>query len=159
MSLSDSQLERYARQVIIPGLGAEGQERLLTTRVLVLGREDQRATACEYLSRAGVTVTQACGEDVDCTIACDIDGISDEELATASLRGSALIWHTLDGRKLTVGCLHSFDGVRPSALEPPKSNDYDSALGSLAACDAAARAIALLLNWDQPDTVQEHHFA
>ena len=37
MTLDDAALTRYARQVIIPGLGAAGQERLLAARVLVIG--------------------------------------------------------------------------------------------------------------------------
>ena len=159
MSLSDSQLERYARQVIIPGLGADGQERLLASRVLVLGKDDQRAAASDYLCRAGVTTTEAFEENVDCTVICDVGAVSDEELAALGLLGSPLIWYTLAGRKLTTGRLRNFEGMRPSALDPPKTDDYDPALGSLAACDAAASAIALLLNWDQPDTIQEHHLA
>ena len=35
--LSDENLERYARQVIMPEVGEDGQERLLAARVLVVG--------------------------------------------------------------------------------------------------------------------------
>ena len=35
--LSDANLERYARQVIMPDVGEDGQERLLAARVLVVG--------------------------------------------------------------------------------------------------------------------------
>ena len=35
--LSDTDLERYARQVIMPHVGEDGQERLLAAKVLVVG--------------------------------------------------------------------------------------------------------------------------
>ena len=35
--LSDENLERYARQAIMPDIGEEGQERLLESRMLVVG--------------------------------------------------------------------------------------------------------------------------
>ena len=35
--LSDIDLERYARQAIMPDIGEEGQERLLAARVLLVG--------------------------------------------------------------------------------------------------------------------------
>jgi molybdopterin/thiamine biosynthesis adenylyltransferase len=35
--LSDDDLERYARQAIMPAIGEEGQEQLLAARVLVVG--------------------------------------------------------------------------------------------------------------------------
>ena len=35
--LSEADLERYARQVIMPHIGEDGQERLLAAKVLVVG--------------------------------------------------------------------------------------------------------------------------
>ena len=35
--LSDADLERYARQVVMPHIGEDGQERLLAAKVLVVG--------------------------------------------------------------------------------------------------------------------------
>ena len=35
--LSDSDLERYARQVIMPSIGEDGQEQLLAAKVLIVG--------------------------------------------------------------------------------------------------------------------------
>ena len=41
--LSDADLERYARQVIMPHIGEDGQERLLAAKVLVVGAGVGRA--------------------------------------------------------------------------------------------------------------------
>ena len=37
--LNDNDLNRYARQVIIPNYGEDGQEKLLKTKCLIVGRK------------------------------------------------------------------------------------------------------------------------
>jgi hypothetical protein len=51
--LTDAQVERYARQVLLPEVGGRGQARLLAARVAVAGA-GAAATAAALLSRAGV---------------------------------------------------------------------------------------------------------
>jgi hypothetical protein len=52
--LSDAQIERYSRQIVLPEVGAAGQERLLATRCAVLGEGPLAATAARYLVGAGI---------------------------------------------------------------------------------------------------------
>lgn len=54
MALNDHQLERYARQVILPEFGEEAQERLLATTVLVVGAGGLGAPVIQYLAAAGI---------------------------------------------------------------------------------------------------------
>ena len=54
MALSDTELERYARHIIVPGIGATGQEALMKTEVQVRGDSSALSTACEYFRRSGV---------------------------------------------------------------------------------------------------------
>ena len=48
--LNDEDLERYARQAIMPAIGEDGQERLLAARVLVVGAGGLGAPVIMYLA-------------------------------------------------------------------------------------------------------------
>lgn len=48
------QLDRYARHIILPGVGAAGQQRLLDARVLVVGAGGLGSPVLLYLAAAGV---------------------------------------------------------------------------------------------------------
>jgi len=52
--LSDSQIDRYSRQILLPGFGGMGQERLLAARVAVVGSGPIAGIATTYLAAAGI---------------------------------------------------------------------------------------------------------
>lgn len=52
--LTDRQIERYSRQIILQPVGGRGQERLLGTAVVVVGDHVAGDTALVYLAAAGV---------------------------------------------------------------------------------------------------------
>jgi molybdopterin-synthase adenylyltransferase len=54
MGLSNQQIERYTRQIIVPGFGGTGQERLLTARLMLAGRAADIASVLSYMAGAGV---------------------------------------------------------------------------------------------------------
>jgi hypothetical protein len=52
--LSDEQIDRYSRQIVLPEVGAAGQERLLAASAVVHGAGALAATAARYLVGAGI---------------------------------------------------------------------------------------------------------
>jgi molybdopterin-synthase adenylyltransferase len=52
--LSERQIARYARQLVLPGMGEAGQERLAAARVRVVGAGPVGGPALLYLAAAGV---------------------------------------------------------------------------------------------------------
>jgi hypothetical protein len=54
MGLSDQQIERYARQIIVPGFGGVGQELLAGSRLTLLGDFRALVPVLAYLAGAGV---------------------------------------------------------------------------------------------------------
>ncbi len=54
MTLSDAQVERYSRQILLPEVGGRGQARLLLARVALAGAGEAAAVAATLRGRAGV---------------------------------------------------------------------------------------------------------
>ena len=52
--LTDYELERYQRQIVLPNFGAEGQEKLRNAKVLVVGIGGLGSVASLYLTAAGI---------------------------------------------------------------------------------------------------------
>lgn len=54
MELREDQIERYSRQIILPELGGEGQEKLLNASILIIGAGGLGSPCALYLASAGV---------------------------------------------------------------------------------------------------------
>ena len=66
MTLSDAQLERYARHIILKEIGGGGQTRLLNGHVAVIGAGGIGSPAVQYLAAAGLgTITLIDDDTVD----------------------------------------------------------------------------------------------
>jgi len=64
MPITDEQLHRYARHVILDEVGEEGQERLLAAKVLVVGAGGLGTPLLQYLAAAGVGTLGVVDDDV-----------------------------------------------------------------------------------------------
>jgi len=54
MGLREDQIERYSRQILLPHIGGKGQEKLLKSKVLVIGAGGLGSPCSLYLAAAGV---------------------------------------------------------------------------------------------------------
>lgn len=83
MNLSEEQIHRYSRHIILPEVGGKGQKKLLASRVLLFGLTGPGSSAALYLAAAGVGVlglSERCGmklreEDIAQSMLFDFSGI------------------------------------------------------------------------------------
>jgi molybdopterin/thiamine biosynthesis adenylyltransferase len=68
MSLTEEQIQRYSRNIILEQIGGAGQEKLLASKVLIVGLGGLGSPAALYLAAAGVgTIGLLDGDQVDLT--------------------------------------------------------------------------------------------
>jgi molybdopterin-synthase adenylyltransferase len=63
MTLSDSQLDRYARHIVLRDIGGAGQSKLLASHVLLIGAGGIGCPAIQYLAAAGVGTISVVDDD------------------------------------------------------------------------------------------------
>lgn len=64
MDFTETQIQRYARHILLPQVGGDGQEELLKARVLVVGAGGLGSPLVTYLAAAGVGTIGAVDGDV-----------------------------------------------------------------------------------------------
>ena len=84
--LSDAQVERYARHLILDEIGEAGQERLLAARVLVVGAGGLGAPLLLYLAAAGVGTLGVVDDDV-----VDLSNLQRQVIHTTARIGAAKV--------------------------------------------------------------------
>ena len=66
MEFNEEQIERYSRHILLEEVGVEGQEKLLQSKVLIIGTGGLGAPAAMYLAAAGIgTIGLVDGDVVD----------------------------------------------------------------------------------------------
>lgn len=64
MAFSEEEIERYARHIVLPGVGGPGQRKLKSAKVLVIGAGGLGAPVLQYLAAAGVGSLGVVDDDV-----------------------------------------------------------------------------------------------
>jgi hypothetical protein len=148
--LGEAQIERYARQIVLPEVGGRGQVRWLASRVALTGAGDAAVVAATLLGRAGIGMLLVAGERLalpelgpDCRVVVGADPDADVTVALGPLvrnargpvvRGAAagdvLEVATLVGRPCAACADVALPGAEP--VEPAAA----LALGALVASEA-----------------------
>ena len=63
MTLTDSQLDRYARHIVLREIGGEGQRKLLAAKVAIIGAGGIGSPAIQYLTAAGIGMLRVIDDD------------------------------------------------------------------------------------------------
>jgi hypothetical protein len=157
MTLTDAQIDRYSRQIIVPHIGGRGQERLLGAKMLLAGDARDIEAPLAYLVGAGVgtiqvrlpdlagfTETRDLNPDVTVTLADESRGRVDLALvivgSTAAKRIADEIANDHDIAALVVARLDT-PGKIFVMPDPQKPRSDDSKFGSRS---EAADFIAML---------------
>jgi len=156
--LSDRDTARYARQIIVPDVGAKGQARLRASTAAILGEGPGALAARDYLAAAGLTIARPpYSRPVDCVVVTDCDLASTPLALPLATPDAPFAWYALDGTALTGGVTTS-SGFGATALRPRARRRGDAAavaLHRVGGADAAASAIAALLEWTRPPEAHE----
>jgi sulfur-carrier protein adenylyltransferase/sulfurtransferase len=97
-NLSEQQIIRYSRQIILPDLGGRGQKRLLASRVAIVGAGGLGSPAALYLAAAGVGTL----------------GIIDSDLVDLSNLQRQVLHRTRDvGRPKTESAQETIEAINP----------------------------------------------
>jgi hypothetical protein len=143
--LSDVQIDRWSRQILLPDVGGRGQLRLLAARVGLVGDGPVVARCADLLRRAGVAVTPGVVPD-DADVLVDLDGdpetsgaLARRAAATAvplvrgRLAGGAGSVDTLIGRPC--GCCVILDRPSSEGVSGPMAIPAAQAMSALVAAE------------------------
>jgi hypothetical protein len=133
--LRTEQIERWARQIILPEVGGRGQLRLLAATAAIAGASTAARFAAELLERAGVGIGGAEAADV----VLDFDGDADARGRLAEYARRPLVVvragdHTADVTTLVGRPCAACAPLGTAAVEP--DGPLALALGALAAGEA-----------------------
>jgi molybdopterin-synthase adenylyltransferase len=125
MDLTDAQLERYARHIVLHDIGGSGQQKLLAAKVLVIGAGGLGSPCLQYLAAAGVGTL----------------GIVDDDTVDLSNMQRQIIHRTADiGRAKTQSAADAIAALNPdvTVIQHPYRLTAENAAGLIGGYDIVA---------------------
>lgn len=125
MTFSPTEIERYARHLVLGGVGGPGQQRLKSARVLVVGAGGLGSPVIAYLAAAGVGTIRVADDDT----------VSLSNLQRQILHGTPDI-----GRPKVDSAADAVARLNPEVMLEPRAVRFDAAstVDLLAGCDVVA---------------------
>ncbi|HST36423.1 MAG TPA: HesA/MoeB/ThiF family protein [Allosphingosinicella sp.] len=112
MTLSDSQLDRYARHIVLKEIGGDGQRKLLAATVAIVGTGGIGSPAIQYLAAAGVGTLRV---------------IDDDRVTLDNLQRQILFATGDVGRAKTEAAGEAVAGLNPGVVFDGRAERLDSA--------------------------------
>lgn len=161
--LTDEQVERFSRQIILPEVGARGQQRLLMASVLIVGEGDAASQCALALERAGVgcvrlvktAPVESDWQDVDLMLRITGDmphesplvppatvPVNEWTIARSASSGTPLLFVTTDSNGIV-----RLGATPPPVVHrgPPRTTALSAACISFLAAEAALTCLRFLL--------------
>ncbi|HTY66938.1 MAG TPA: molybdopterin-synthase adenylyltransferase MoeB [Alphaproteobacteria bacterium] len=138
MPLTDPQFERYARHLILDEVGEEGQEKLMASRVLVVGAGGLGSPVLMYLAAAGIGTLGIIDDD-----AVDLSNLQRQIIHSTANIGTAKVKSALE----SLGAINPEVRVTPHHLRLTAANAREIAAEYDLVCDGSDNfATRYLLN-------------
>ncbi|HEY0853365.1 MAG TPA: ThiF family adenylyltransferase, partial [Devosia sp.] len=124
MALSPEETRRYARHLVLKGIGGEGQQRLKAAKVLVIGAGGLGSPVIAYLAAAGVGTIGVVDDDT-----VSLSNLQRQIIHTSAGTGTTKV----ESAKAFVAAINPFVTIVPQVLRLSADNaalvaDYDLAL-------------------------------
>lgn len=151
--LGDDDLERYARQIVVPGIGAAGQARICSSRVVVTGDPEGVACTERYARAVGFRTGSHEAGPVACVLVAGASAL--DRRSPDSLLGlhCPTLWYELSPTGIRTGVIppgsNSGEEEPQRPAGPPSG---DPLLHQLAAADLVASAVGVVLDWRDTET-------
>jgi hypothetical protein len=151
--LSEEQIERYARQIIVPGIGAEGQKTLCAAEIFVDGHAAGRTVAAQYLRAAGMRVPEATNPAprIDCIVLAGVTDMPCERVKALSASAPLVAWYAVVGGRVHGGLADAAHPIRVPEFEAGgQLAVHADVVHHIAGADVATTTVAALLRWIAP---------
>lgn len=141
--LTDKQLERYSRQLLLPEVDIEGQEAICRARVLIIGAGGLGHPAALYLAAAGVGQLTLVDDDrVEASNLARQIGFREDQLGRFKVEALAETLAAINPGCKVMTCVEHFDATRTELLADQQlvldcSDNFSTRFAINRACVAA----------------------
>lgn len=149
--LSEKDVEQYARQIVVPGVGVLGQERICACRVRVVGEPAGVSSVEAYALATGFKIATNADVPPACILVAGTHGLLPAVVQQIVNARCAILWYALTPEGVRAGRIApgaDAGDLRRHTSSPPG----DPLVHRLAAADLVASAIGLVLGWTDVET-------